>query len=234
MSAADHFRTVYSEGAADYHRLVQYEDAAGLLWAHLDGLVDWSTADVVEIGAGTGRLTVPLAARARSLRAFDGAPAMLAVARDRLAGAGHRSVTLDVAEHRSLPIEDHTADVLVEGWAVAHYVDWEPHTWPTALDDAVAEMRRVVRPGGRLILIETLGTGSTEPQPPTAALAELYERLASVHGFERSVVRTDYEFPDVDAARSVVEHFFGAEMLAALDGVRLAECTGVWTQVLPR
>lgn len=233
MSAADHFRAVYAEGAADYHRLVQYEDAAGLLWDHLDALVDWAAADVVEIGAGTGRLTVPVAERARSLRAFDGAPAMLAVARERLAAAGRHDVTLTVAEHRDLPIDTDTADVLIEGWAVAHYVDWEPDTWPAALDAAVAEMDRVVRPGGRLVLIETLGTGSTEPRPPTDALATLYERLETVHGMERSVVRTDYEFPDADTARSVVEHFFGATMLGALDGARLAECTGVWTRLTP-
>jgi ubiquinone/menaquinone biosynthesis C-methylase UbiE len=229
VSAADHFRSVYADGAEDYHRLVEVEDAAGRLWQLLDTLVDWPASDVIELGAGTGRLTVPLARRCRSLRAFDAAAAMLAVARRRLDADGAHEVTLEVAEHRSLPVEDASADAVIEGWAVAHYVDWEPDTWHDALDDAVREMRRVVRPGGTLVLIETLGTGVTEPCPPTDALVELYDRLESVHGFTRRWVRTDYEFADETTARHVVGTFFGDDMLAALDGTSLPECTGVWT-----
>ncbi len=241
MSAADHFRSVYAEGAEDYHRLVEYEDAAGRLWALLDTVVDWPACDVIELGAGTGRLTVPLARRARSVRAFDAAPAMLAVAQRRLAADRLSTtdpdrpdtVTLAVAEHRSLPVDDASADAVIEGWAVAHYVDWEPDTWTVALDAAVREMSRVVRPGGAIVLIETLGTGATDPRPPTEALAALYDRLETVHGFTRQWVRTDYEFADQTTARHVVGTFFGDEMLLALDGTSLPECTGVWTAVAP-
>jgi ubiquinone/menaquinone biosynthesis C-methylase UbiE len=229
VSAADHFRAVYADGAEDYHRLVEVEDAAGRLWHLLDTLVDWPSCDVIELGAGTGRLTVPLARRARSVRAFDAAAPMLAVARRRLDADGAHDVTLEVAEHRSLPVGDQSADVVIEGWAVAHYVDWEPDTWRDALDDAVAEMRRVVRPSGTVVLIETLGTGVTEPHPPTDALAALYDRIESVHGFTRRWVRTDYEFTDEATARHVVSTFFGDDMLAALAGTSLPECTGVWT-----
>lgn len=246
MSAADHFRTVYTDGAEDYHRLVEYEDAAGHLWELLDTLVDWPACDVIELGAGTGRLTVPLARRARSVRAFDAAAPMLEVARRRLdadrSSTTHpgrqdtgpqETVTLAVAEHRSLPVDDGSADALIEGWAVAHYVDWEPDTWREALDDAVREMSRVVRPGGVLVLIETLGTGATEPRPPTEALAALYDRLETHHGFTRAWVRTDYEFADEATAHHVVGTFFGEEMLRSLDGTSLPECTGVWTAVAP-
>ena len=227
--AADHFRAVYAEGADDYHALVAHEDASGLLWQHLDALVDWSGLDVVELGAGTGRVTVPLASRARTVKAFDGAPAMLEVARRTLEAAGASNVELAVAEHRSIPVADASADALIEGWAVAHHVDWEPTTWHTAVDDTVAEMRRIVRPGGSIVLIETLGTGVTVPTPPTETLGALYDHLEQAHGFIRSWVRTDYAFADAESARHVVSTFFGDDMLAALDGTVLPECTGIWT-----
>lgn len=230
-SAAEHFRAVYTEGAEDYQRLVEYEDAAGLLWAHLDTLIDWSACDVIELGAGTGRVTVPLAQRARSVRAFDAHRPMLDIAERRLTAAGLTNVELAVAEHRDLPVADGSADALIEGWAVAHYVDWEPDSWAAAVDAAVAEMRRVVRPGGIVVLIETLGTGGTEPMPPTPALAALYDHLETVHGFDRSWVRTDYAFADPDTADHVVRTFFGDDMAVHLDGSRLAECTGIWTVI---
>ena len=47
-----------------------------------------------------------------------------------------------------------------------------------------------------IVLIETLGTGTTEAMPPTAVHAALHARLEDVHGFERNEVRTDYEFTD--------------------------------------
>jgi ubiquinone/menaquinone biosynthesis C-methylase UbiE len=231
MSAADHFRAVYRDGVDDYQRLVQHEDAAGLLWRLLDELVAWRDLDVVELGAGTGRVTVPLAQRARHVHAIDASPHMLDLARRRLTSAQLTNVAFHVAEHRDLPLADHEADALIEGWAVAHYVDWEPDTWRSAVDACVAEMRRVVRAGGPIVLIETLGTGVTEPTPPTAELDALYAHLESAHGFVRHWVRTDYRFPDVASAHDTVTRFFGDEMAQRLDGASLAECTGVWIAV---
>lgn len=230
MSNADHFRTVYRDGVEDYQRLVEYEDAAGLLWRHLDGLLDWSGRRVVELGAGTGRLTVPLARRARHVHAVDGSPQMLEVARRRLAAEGLGNVALHVAEHRALPLADHCATAVVEGWAVAHYVDWEPDTWPAAVDACIAEMTRVVVAGSPLVLVETLGTGVEVPTPPTPVLADLYRYLETVHGFTRSWVRTDYVFPTPTLAFDLVSRFFGDEMVERLDGVQLPECTGVWVR----
>lgn len=228
MDAADHFRAVYEHRVDEYDRLVRHEDAAGALWRYLDALVDWHARRVVELGAGTGRLTVPLARRARHVHAVDASPAMLALARQRLAEAGLGNVALHIGEHRHLPLPDHGADAVIEGWAVAHYVDWEPDAWRGAVDDCIAEMVRVVQPGSPLVLIETLGTGVTEPTPPTPELVELYRHLEQAHGFVGTSVRTDYEFPDDATAFDTVTAFFGDEMAAHLDGTSLPECTGVW------
>lgn len=230
MSSADHFRSVYRDGVDQYQQLVAHEDAAGLLWQSLDALVDWSGRRVIELGAGTGRLTVPLATRARQVDACDASPQMLAIAEQRLSDADLHNVTFHIAEHRSLPFPDHTADALIEGWAVAHYVDWEPDTWVAAVDACIAEMRRVVVPGGPIVIIETLGTGVTEPTPPTDEIAALYEHLEARHGFTRTWVRTDYLFESERAAIDTVTHFFGAEMTQHLVGASLPECTGIWTR----
>lgn len=225
------FGEIYRHGAGDYDALVQCEDAAGNLWARLDELVDWQGAEVVELGAGTGRLTTSLAGRVATVHAFDRAPSMLELAQRQCEALGIENVAVAQAEHRSIPLADHSADVVIEGWAFGHFVDFEFDRWETALGEAIEECERLVRPGGVIVLIETLGTGVTEPTPPTAALATLYERLEQHYGFERHAVRTDYRFPNASRANDLVGGFFGAEMLERLTGpdhTELHEVTGIW------
>ena len=57
---------------------------------------------VLEIGAGTGRVTAALAAAAQLLVALDGAPAMLEIAARRL--WGERRASLILADARALPV----------------------------------------------------------------------------------------------------------------------------------
>lgn len=95
----------------------------------------------------------------------------------------------------------------------------------------LAEMRRVLRPGGTAVILETLGTGRETPQPPTPALAELYAWLESEHEFTRQSLRTDYRFESLDEAEDIVRFFFGDELAAevvANKWVKLPECTGLW------
>jgi ubiquinone/menaquinone biosynthesis C-methylase UbiE len=233
------FDEIYASHADEYDALVRREDAAGLLWRTLDRLVRWGPADaniaatytVCELGAGTGRLTVELAARCAQLTAFDQSPAMLDLARRRLDGHPGATVSFGVAEHRGVPLADHSVDVAIEGWAFGHYIDFEPEHWRDAVDAALEECRRVVLDGCPVVLIETLGTGTTDAKPPTDEHAALYAHLEHEHGFRRAAVRTDYEFADAVEATRLVAGFFGEPMLERLTGpdrTSLPEVTGIW------
>ena len=94
-------------------------------------------------------------------------------------------------------------------------------------------MDQALRPGGAVAIIETLGTGETEPAAPTPGLADYYDWLEKERGFQREVLRTDYVFPDVDTAASVTGCFFGpefAERVRAERWTRIPECTGLWSR----
>ena len=100
-----------------------------------------------------------------------------------------------------------------------------------AIGRALAELERALRPGGTLVVIETLGTGRTEPAPPTPELAEYFAWLEGEQGMRRVAIRTDYRFADVEAAARATGFFFGAEFAARVrrEGwARVPECTGLW------
>jgi ubiquinone/menaquinone biosynthesis C-methylase UbiE len=113
---------------------------AGEVLAAVDAF-DFAT--VLDVGCGTGAvLQSVLAARPRvSAWGVDLSPEMVACARERLGGAAE----VQVADAERLPLRDGCIDVVVCVDSLHHY----PH--PRA---ALAEMRRVTRPGGGLVIGE--------------------------------------------------------------------------------
>ncbi|MGC9358737.1 MAG: class I SAM-dependent methyltransferase, partial [Anaerolineae bacterium] len=187
--------------------------------------------DVVDLGTGTGRLACMVAPQVRSLAAFDLSAHMLGVATARLRESRLSRWLTAVADHRALPLVDGAADLLLSGWSIVYTVVWYPQSWRKELGQALGEMERVLRPGGTLIILETLGTGHESPSPPENMVA--YLAYLEEVGFSSTWIRTDYEFNSWDEARALTEFFFGAEMITRCTGdgdgrVVLPECTGIW------
>lgn len=243
---------IYDSDAPGYDELVAAEDHEGNLCRTLREIVVWHDARVVEAGIGTGRLTRCYFDVAARVQGYDRSVHMLARAEGNLAAWAGR-VELAAADHRALPAESGAADIFVEGWAFGHAVvdaasgavgapgsgaapPGETPTSPAAAvervtDELVAEARRVVRPGGTVIVVETLGTNVDRPAAPLPELADFYRALESRYGFERIVIRTDYAFASLGEAVERCRFFFGDELA---DGVRargaaiVPEYTGVW------
>lgn len=114
-------------------------DLLGLL-----GLLDesWTVGD---LGCGTGQLSESLAPFVSRVIAVDDSAAMLAAARRRLASMTNIEVKSGRLE--SLPIEGGSLDAALL-FLVLHYVP-EP-------DAAIAEARRTLKPGGRLLIVDMM------------------------------------------------------------------------------
>ncbi len=223
------FKHIYRHRAPDYNLLVSYEDYQHHIAANLQAICDLSDQQVVEFGAGTGRLTRILAPVAATVHATDNSAHMLR----------HANVpdhcTLTVADNRRMPFPDACADITVAGWNFGHLVGWYPETWPQEIDAAVREMERVVRPGGVAIIFETMGTGHETPQPPTTGLAAYYQHLEQHHSFSTTTFRTDYRFRSVEEGARLTRFFFGDELadrIITTQQTILPECTGMWWRQL--
>jgi ubiquinone/menaquinone biosynthesis C-methylase UbiE len=223
---------IYRSQAEQYEALVSREDYQGNLLPALQKITTFNDMQVVEFGAGTGRLTTQIAPLARSIQAYDISQHMLDLAAQKLTKSGLSNWSIQTADHRHVPATDHSADVIVSGWSVCYVVVDHPQGWQTEIDKVLDEMGRILIPGGKIILIETLGTGFEQPTPPDH-LIEYYAYLES-HGFTRTWVRTDYRFETIEIARELSKFFFGEAMLEKIvsdsRGITLPECTGLWSK----
>jgi ubiquinone/menaquinone biosynthesis C-methylase UbiE len=230
----NHFIEVYAARGAAYDAMVTREDYAGNLLPALRKAAPLDGAHVIEMGAGTGRLTRLIAPQAARVDAFDLSPHMLTIAAERPPASGH--VTLAAADNRALPVRDACADVCIAGWSFGHATGWYPDGWQGQIAAMLGEMLRVLKPGGTAVILETLGTGSETPVPPNAALQAYYTWLENAEGFAHSWIRTDYRFGSLDEADALTRFFFGD---ALADRIRrealliLPECTGLWWRVRP-
>ena len=132
----------------------------------LDWLLPAGRPKVLDLGAGTGKLTRQVRARGLGVTAVDPSEGMLAELRKVLPGVPALPGTAE-----SIPVPDHSADVVLcaQAW---HWVDPER---------AVPEVARVLSPGGRLGLIWNLRDESVE----------WVQRLGTLIGSREEMRRTE-------------------------------------------
>ncbi len=100
---------------------------------------------VVDLGCGTGQITAELAGYVRRVIGIDNSGPMLKAAQNRTAGL--KNVELHQGELTLLPLADGVVDAALLVLALTYVSE------PAA---ALREMRRIVRPGGRAIIVDLL------------------------------------------------------------------------------
>jgi ubiquinone/menaquinone biosynthesis C-methylase UbiE len=104
-------------------------------------------AEVLELGCGTGDLTLQLLARGANLTALDLSDGMVGIARERVDRFSRARASFVAApvERCGLPTE--SFDLVIGKW-IFHHAD---------IGGAAREIRRVLRPGGRAVFLENSG-----------------------------------------------------------------------------
>jgi ubiquinone/menaquinone biosynthesis C-methylase UbiE len=95
---------------------------------------------ILDAGCGSGPLAAALIAKGATLTGFDASPAMVELARQRL-GEGADLQVADLSQ--PLPFADDSFDDVVSSLVIHYLEDWSA---------PLGELRRVLKPGGRLIL----------------------------------------------------------------------------------
>ena len=128
---------------------------------------------VLDVCCGTGDLALELAGRvtpAGRVVGCDFSEPMLDLAREKAAGRGAESVRFEWADALNLPYDADRFDAVTVGFGVRNFAD---------RDRGLQEMARVLRPGGRLVVLEF-----TEPRrPPFSTFYALwFDRIAPILG----------------------------------------------------
>ena len=127
----------------------------------------------LDLCCGTGDLALELRARVGASGRVVGADfseRMLELANEKALERGMPDVTFEWADALELPYSDASFDAVTVGFGVRNLAD---------LDVGVGEMARVLRPGGRLVILEI-----TQPQkPPLSTFFSLwFDRIVPLLG----------------------------------------------------
>ncbi|MCI2238890.1 class I SAM-dependent methyltransferase [Paenibacillus sp. TRM 82003] len=201
MSPADLPGVVPSPNVWDSPDVYELEnlavDRGGVLEAAMRSVRDWAGADVLDVGCGTGFHLPRFAASARSVTGVEPHPPLLRRALERVRGLAGVRVLHGAAG--ALPLAAASVDVAHARWAYFFGPGCEP---------GLAELERVVRPGGAAFVVDNDATRSTFGSWFSAALPG-YDQAAVDRFFARrgwAVERLDvaWEFERREDLEAVV------------------------------
>ncbi|WP_314590169.1 class I SAM-dependent methyltransferase [Paenibacillus terrigena] len=187
--------------------------------------------DVLDLGAGTGRLSCIIAPHVRSITALDASEGMLKRAEAKLAGTGLQHIRVQVADLRErLPLEDQSVDLVMAGWSICYLASESNPQQELHLKQLMQEIRRVLRPQGKVMILETLGTGHAQPEAPDF-LANYMRVLEKEYRLTKTILDTSFAFDSVQQAALLCRDFFGYSVGDLIDRDNspiVQSWTGIW------
>jgi ubiquinone/menaquinone biosynthesis C-methylase UbiE len=171
-------------------------ERAGHVLAAMRGLAPWDSRTIVDLGCGSGFWLPVYAAEASRVVGVEPDQVLLAAAARRTAGLpvvqGMPVVELLAGSAEHIPLPDSSADVVHARFA---------YFFPPGTDAGLAEVLRVLRPGGRLVAVDNdyrwgefsrlLTASAANPPEQTAARTDIWW---AARGATRHEVRSELRF----------------------------------------
>jgi SAM-dependent methyltransferase len=182
--------------------------------AALERITPISGKRIADVGTGIGHYPMLLARRTGRTYGIESDPSLLAEARRRAVDAHQPNIRIVEGEPTSLPLRDGAVDIVLTSLI-------DPDDGSLA---AVAEARRVLRPGGRLVVIGHYGRDDVaallEPEVHDHVMEATRRRTGwwLRNGFKIKVVHARLDLGDAATAHELLPRLYGDRGRAYLMG----------------
>ena len=173
QNRAERWHRYWDKKSRSYDREMKFFDRI-LFGDSRDWACSQASGDVLEVAVGTG-LNLDKYPHDVKLTGIDLSEEMLAIARGRTTELG-RSVQLQQGDAHALPFADNAFDTVVCTFGLCAIPD---------LDAALNEMARVLRPGGKLILVDHVASTSRVGRAVQRALEVVTVPIGGEHFLRR-------------------------------------------------
>lgn len=136
----------FGVAARDYVTSAVHAQGPDLAWV-VEAAALHGEEVVVDVATGTGHTALALAPHAREVIAVDFTAPMLEGGRQLAQERGISNVRFVEGDAHALPLEDESVDVVACRYSAHHFVD---------AAQAAREWARVLKPGGRLVLVDSI------------------------------------------------------------------------------
>ena len=198
--------------AGMHARLGAVIDPDRKLLAALERITPLAGKRIADVGTGIGHYPMLLARHTGRTYGIESDPALLDVARQRASDSHQPNLRIIKGGLASLPLRDGAVDVVLCG-----LIEADDASLP-----AIAELLRVIRPGGRLIVIGYYGRDQVasllEPEVVAHALEATQRRTGwwLRHGFKIKVVHSRIDISDPAIAMELLPRLYGDRARAFL------------------
>ncbi len=182
----------------------------------LERVVPLSGRRIADVGTGIGHYPMLLARRTGRTYGVESDPRLLATARRRAVASHQPNIRMVEGDIGALPLRDGAVDIVLTS-----KIQPEDASAP-----GIGEAMRVLRPGGRLIVIGYYGRDDMatllEPEVVAHALEATQRRSGwwLRNGFKIKVVHTRIDLSDAQLAHELLPHLYGDRGRAFLMGPR--------------
>jgi ubiquinone/menaquinone biosynthesis C-methylase UbiE len=222
---------IYSNQSEKYDLFISFEDYKNELLKAIIKIFPLTKKMIIaDIGSGTGRIAYLLEPFAKKIYGIEPNDSMRRIAISKCIQKKIDGIEFLSGGYEQIPLPNSSIDLVIEGWSFMHYYKLSLPNWKDKINYALKEMKRILRPEGKITLIETLGTMETEPKVFDFAVP-FFRYLEEEQNFKRINIRTDYKFNNIKEAEELITFFFGEDMgkmVHRKKDIIVPECTGLW------
>jgi ubiquinone/menaquinone biosynthesis C-methylase UbiE len=197
-------------------------DPEGRIETAMRSIADWSGRDMLDLGAGTGYQVPGFAETARHVFAVEPDDPSRLAAMERCARLRVQNASVLVGSAESIPLRDGSVDVVHARFA---------YFWGPGCEPGIAEVRRVLRPGGTAFVIDndlrngTFASWLRRAGSNGAPDPDRVEEFWIDQGFVLTRVASSWRFENRDDLERVVRLEFPErlvpELLAEVEGLEV-------------